>query len=68
MNLTPQTARTDEEMMQLTRDHLDTPDYWICVDAASVTLAKQRHGESPAAEIQIPKAVFDQFIKFYTEG
>lgn len=67
-NLTPQTARTDAEMAQLERDNLDTPEFWICVDAAAVTIAKQRSGEQATAEIQMPKTVFDQLVKFYLEG
>lgn len=68
MALTPQTARTDEQMAQLKRDHLDTPDYWIVVDASAVTIAKQRLHEKATAEVQMPKAVFDRFVKFYVEG
>lgn len=65
---TPQTARTDSEIAELARDHLDTPEYWICVDALSVTIAKQRNGEQATAEVQVPKTVFDRFVKFYLEG
>ena len=65
---TPQTARTDSQVAQLERDNLDTPEFWICVDAATVTIAKQRTGEQATAEIQIPKTIFDRFVKFYLEG
>jgi hypothetical protein len=64
--MTPQTARTDEQIAQLERDHIDTPDFWICVDATTVTLTKQRNGEAPTAEISMPKGVFDRFVSFYT--
>ena len=65
---TPQTARTDSQVALLERDSLDTPEFWICVDAAMVTIAKQRTGEQATAEIQLPKTVFDQFVRFYLEG
>jgi hypothetical protein len=68
MTLTPQTARSDEEMAQLKRDSLDIRDHWIVVDASKVTLAKQRVHEAPTEQIEIPKDIFDQFVKFYVEG
>ena len=67
-HLTPQTTRTDQEIARLERDNLDTPEFWICVDAATVTIAKQRLGEQATAEIQIPKTTFDQLVRFYLEG
>ena len=64
--ITPQTAKTEAKLAQLKRDNCDLKDYWMLVQEKSVTIAKQSSGEPAQFMVDIPKTVFDKFIKFYT--
>jgi hypothetical protein len=66
--LTPQTARTDEQMAQLERDNISVGGFWMAVSEEALTIAAQVSGEEPSGIVGIPKYVFDQFVKMYLEG
>lgn len=64
--LTPQTANTFNKVCQLKRDNIYYKGYWILVFKNKVVLAKQKNGKPSEFMVEIPKSVFNRFIKFYT--
>ena len=65
MKLTPQTANTTKKILQLKRDNVSTKTHWMLVQGNIVTIVKQRNGEKSEYMVDIPKSVFNRFIKFY---
>lgn len=66
--LTPQTANTENKLCQLKRDNLTYKGHWVMVSEGSVCITKQKMGEEPEWQIEIPKSIFNRFIKFYQTG
>jgi len=66
--LAPIDCNTCDEVCQLQTDHADCGDFWILNDGYTVSIARQKDGEPPQAEISIPKKKFDALIKWYTTG
>lgn len=58
-------ANTEKQICSVYRDNLSTEDYWIMGNPDSVTIAKQRNGESSEWIVQIPKKDFNKLIDFY---
>ncbi len=64
--LSPQQANTESKILKLKRDNCDTPDFWILVKENLITITKQKSGQYSEGSIDIPRRVFNRFIKFYT--
>lgn len=62
----PKTANTIEKVCTLKRDNIDLGDHWCLVDESTVTICRQKSGESPEASIVLSKRDFNRIVKFYT--
>lgn len=67
-SITPKTAKTTKELCELTRDNFSFKGYWILVGENNVSITKQDDGWPMEQTINIPKGVFERFIKFYETG
>ena len=65
---TPIEARNIDDMVKMPRDNVGIGDWSLMTDGFMVWLGKQKLGERPTAEFEIPKRVFDRFIGWYTTG
>jgi len=64
----PRMARTNRQIRALARDNVSTRDYWILVDEGSVTISKQRSGQTRTEHVTISRAAFDRFVDWYNTG
>jgi hypothetical protein len=64
----PIDARTLEDICSMPRDTLDSKGFWIMVDEGRITITQQNVGESPTAQIHVPKAQFDRMARWYVTG
>lgn len=63
--IAPCDARSERAIYALRRTCLDMPAHWFLVDTETVTLTAQQEGESPMAQIVLPRTVFDRMVAFY---
>lgn len=63
----PMTA-TKEEICEMLFDNVEVGDFSIMTDAATVWLSEQAMCEMPRQQIEMPRAIFNKLIKWYTEG
>jgi len=66
--LTPMEANTIEQVCELPRDNIDCNGFWILSDGCEVTIAKQEVGSPSTQKVNIPKPVFDYFVRWYATG
>lgn len=64
----PIDALTENQICQLKRDNLDTPDYWLNVSPDHVCLTKQRVGEPSTESMNIPRKDFNRLARWYVTG
>lgn len=62
----PKTANTSAKLCTLKRDNIDLGDHWCLVDESTVTICRQKSGESAEASIVLSKRDFNRIVKFYT--
>jgi hypothetical protein len=58
----PQSVSTNEELLSLDRDNIDSGGFWFLVSEDDVSIGTSFH-----TSIEIPKKDFDVFVKFYLE-
>ena len=56
---------TEQELLRIKRDNFDIGSYCILTDSFDVSLSEQTPGDFRAAEITIPRNVFNRLIKQY---
>ena len=54
-----------DELSRISRDHFDVGDWSIMTDSSVVWLTKQKLGERPSLEMEIPAKTFGRLIKWY---
>jgi hypothetical protein len=50
---------------KLERDNKTVGDFWFMRDCGQIVITHQKVGESPGAQVILPKRVFDRFVDFY---
>jgi hypothetical protein len=66
--LTPQTANTFDKVCRLKRDNISLKKFWAMATSGTIIIYKQLKGESPTAQIEIPKKTFEKIVDFYLKG
>jgi len=59
-------VNTLDQLCRLTYDNVTAGDFWLLSDAATVTIAAQKVGESPSARVTMTRKDFNQLVRAYT--
>lgn len=62
---TPREAHTLDAICELPEDNWTAEAHWLLLNEDFVAIVKQRMGEEPAAEIEMPRRDFDAMIDWY---
>lgn len=57
---------TFNQLCKMPRDNFDVGDFNIITDGHTVWLGEQKTGKQPTQRFQIPRAVFNRLIRWYT--
>jgi hypothetical protein len=68
LNLVPVRARSSKNLAALERDNVCIKDWAIQIDEDRVWISEQPWGEGPKQKVEIPRRIFDAFVKWYTAG
>ena len=63
----PREARTDKQMIELTRDNISVGGWWFMIDGDVVILTAQKSGESPTQQVTVPRGVFGRVVDWYNK-
>jgi hypothetical protein len=66
--LTPQTARTETQILALPRELCESEDWLLGVDEDAVYITEQKMGQAPTQKLKVPKRSFDILIRWYQTG
>jgi hypothetical protein len=65
MKMSPRNAKSELKIMSLKTDNISTPNFWLLLHKDSITLTKQKTGESSTEKITITREAFNKFIDWY---
>jgi hypothetical protein len=63
--LSPQAARTNQQICSLRRDNLSARGGWIMIDENTVSIAQQTPGESAVAIAKLSRRDFERLVAWY---
>jgi hypothetical protein len=58
-------ARSLDQIIELPRDNYGFNNWSIMTDGHTVWISKQRIGEKPTHQIDVPKGIFDRLLTLY---
>jgi len=65
--LSPRNAKTENELCSLQSDNKSVKDYWIMIEGAKISIAKQTLGSEADWCFSIPKRQFNALIDWYNK-
>lgn len=66
--LTPKTAQSRTDVLNMKRDNVDTKSSWMIFDYPKIIIANQRNGENSTGKVTLSRDEFERFIRFYETG
>ena len=61
----PSEVNTFDKACAMRRDNYSRGGYWIMADGREVTIAQQRNGEEAKSMTSVPRATFNNLIRWY---